>query len=54
MAATASYDGQIVVWSLETGRIFNQFNVNDVKGNKKYQGMAGEIAGKIDFRCDIF
>lgn len=38
IATTASYDGLINVWSLETGHVYCSFNVNSVKGNKKYQG----------------
>eukprot|EP00794_Sanderia_malayensis_P007565 gene7565-8403_t len=38
LATTASYDGAISVWSLETGHVYCSFNVNSVKGSKKYQG----------------
>ena len=44
MAASASYDGQIVVWNVETGHLYYQFNVNTVKGNKKYQGTTASFS----------
>ena len=39
IVATASYDGQIAVWNLETGRIFYRFDVNNLREFKLYQGI---------------
>lgn len=40
MVVTASYDGQIAVWNFETGHIFHDLNVNNVRDCKKSQGVS--------------